>query len=763
MLWLSRSAIENPRKWLVGLAFVTVVLALGLPSLEIRTDGAAIYPTGNEAIERTREDRAAFNDAEQIILLVSAKPGGPRVESPEGFRRLRRIENDLEKLPEVRPDEIRSLASLPEISAGTGSLSIGTYLDTIPSNQASFSALVQRIRAHPLVSGVFLSRDGLHAAFYIPLSGQVDRSTAIGNLNQWIARQNSGDFELSLLGPAVAEVTLGQMVLNDLRMLIPIIVVTIAIVLLLTLRNAGGVFIPLIEVVVVLIWVFGAMAYIGIPITLVTTILPVVLMAMAIVDEIHLLERIQLHFGVTATGEPPKRSSPEMRAVIAAAIADVGTPIIWTSLTTAIGLLSFLSASMAPLRHFGLFAAAGILAAMVMSFTLIPALAVLVPPRWLAPRRQSRRSTGVRLVTNQRMSAGVRGRIVLLVTLVILAISVVGITHLHVQDSWIGNFDRNSDLVRAERTFNSAFWGSYVFDVTFAGSPGTFRQPPGVSLVKGVAQAARAGPHVGGVMTFLDPLRAIARPLAGDRALTALTGGELADLLTLAQMRADRSGLGPFLTDNGAETRVRIVVNSPSYQRAVSLSRFLDDTIGTYTQGRDITYHYSGDLPVAIAVVKAIVGNQIRSLAWTLCGITVLMLLVYPRGLPALICMIPVTAATLLLLGGMGLAGMPLGIATSMFSGLIIGVGVDFALHFHHRFAKLRAEGLDPGSAVAQTVANSGRAIRWNAIVLAIGFSVLMFSGLRPNRSLGILLVAAIILCYGTTLLFLPVLFRRRS
>jgi hypothetical protein len=109
----------------------------------------------------------------------------------------------------------------------------------------------------------------------------------------------------------------------------------------------------------------------------------------------------------------------------------------------------------------------------------------------------------------------------------------------------------------------------------------------------------------------------------------------------------------------------------------------------------------------------------------------------------------------------MGYARMPLGIATSMFVSLTIGVGVDFALHFLHNYQRERKADKDHQPALLSTLENTGRAIRWNAIVLVLGFMALTFSNLKPDRDLGILLAAAMVTCYGMTLLLLPHLLKR--
>jgi len=119
----------------------------------------------------------------------------------------------------------------------------------------------------------------------------------------------------------------------------------------------------------------------------------------------------------------------------------------------------------------------------------------------------------------------------------------------------------------------------------------------------------------------------------------------------------------------------------------------------------------------------------------------------------AAIVLAPVAAATLLLFGALGWAGIPLGIATSMFAALNLGAGVDFAVQYVYAYRRERS--------VVAALATTGRGLRWNAVVLALGIAVLALSAVKPNASLGLLLAAAMLVSYGATLALLPALLSR--
>ncbi len=755
-------------------AAVTVGLAAGLPRLALHTEGSALYPTGNAVVDTSELDRLRFEEPRQVVVLVGCRDeardasaghgageGSRRgcLANPSGLRFLRSIHEELEALPGVRREGVLSVAGLIELGAEAGSLSLRRHLDEIPDDPAAFDRLMSRIRSHSLTDGLLLSRDGHLAAFFVPLAENRRVSSLIDELLAWRHAQAAqhSDYEIRLTGPQVAEATLGRMVLRDLQTLIPLMLIAISLVLLLTFGNAGGVLIPLAESGVVLLWTFGAMGWLGIPVTLVTTILPVVLMAMSITDEIHLLECLQR--------QPSElgRTSKVLRA-----LDEVGRPIVLTSVTTSLGFLSFLSASIVPMRHFGLFTAFGITAAMLLTFSWIPALMVLLPEAWLA--RPARPRVRVPELGLAWLAAACvrRPTSALAAGAALLLLSLPGIRLLQVQDAWVDNFDPASELVRAERDFNDTFWGSYRFDVVFQGEPDFFYSSTGAALLESFERQALRAPHVGGVESPLTVLGEIARALGETQPLSQLPEMALADLATLGEMSSGQMSLRRVLSDRGDAARTRLYVNSPDYAKAQQLRADLDRRLAGLPLPDPMQVHYSGDLPVALEVVDDIVGNQLRSIGWALLGVAGLLALFFapaaagPRArvLAAGVAMAPVTAATAFVLGAMGLLGVPLGIATSMFASLTVGVGVDFGIHFLHGYRVLRDSGADDAAALRATVERTGRALRWNALVLSLGFLVLSLSSLKPNHSLGLLLASAMLSCYIAALLLLPGLAR---
>ncbi len=751
-------ALAQPRRWVLATLVLTLALGLGLSRLELKTDGASIYPLGNATVERSEADERAFDDPKQVIVLVTAHAGGPALASRAGLEFISGAHRSLVALPGVSGSQTLSIASLLDVRSEGGAMAIGSLLDGVPDDPARLAATLERLRTKPVVDGLLLARDGRAAAIYVSMASGERRPAFVARLERWASERRTGEFDLRLTGPLVAEVKLGALVLADLAAFVPLMIALMGLLLLVSLRSIAGVVLPMTEALVVLAWTFGAMGYLGLPITLVTTILPVILMSTAITDEIHVLERVQDELATGATtGAAPTRE--RLREALLAGLRDVRWPIIGAAVTTAIGFLSFLSASIEPLRAFGLAAGAGILLAMLLSFSFMPALAMLLPLSWFRTVRIGR-VRDLHALTGFEAAVARAPKRVFVLGILVLALCVPGPFRLRVQDAWMDNFDPATPLVAADREFNARFWGSYRFDVVLEAEPGRFLGPEGAGLMSDVARVARGAPHAGGVLSYLEPLGQIERTLGREEPLAGLEPGQIGELVAIAESSPDAGGLHQLLTRDGARARARIFVNSPNYQRADSLRRYLERALTPLLEAAHAKTHVSGDLPVALEVVRAIVVNQLRSIGWSLLGIGLLLWLVYPRGRAAWIALVPVSATALALFGAMGYARVPLGIATSMFAGLAVGVGVDFALHFvyQYRIEVARRESLR--LALEATLARTGRAIRWNALVVTLGFLALTLSRIPPNRNLGLLLAAAMFGCYAATLVFLPWLVR---
>ena len=150
----------------------------------------------------------------------------------------------------------------------------------------------------------------------------------------------------------------------------PIIITLLILLLYISFRTPRGVGLPLLTVLIAEIWTVGTMAWLGYSIYTITTMLPILIMAIGIADAVHFLsrERLLAH----------RKEYAHRRARIVEVMHELWKPMVMTSVTTGVGFLSMLSSDLPPIREFGVFAAIGVTYALIVTMTLFPAALMLL-------------------------------------------------------------------------------------------------------------------------------------------------------------------------------------------------------------------------------------------------------------------------------------------------------------------------------------------------------------------------------------------------
>jgi predicted RND superfamily exporter protein len=161
--------------------------------------------------------------------------------------------------------------------------------------------------------------------------------------------------------------------------------------------------------------------------------------------------------------------------------------------------------------------------------------------------------------------------------------------------------------------------------------------------------------------------------------------------------------------------------------------------------------HFAGDVAVSQAMIAANVRGQLQSIGFGVVTLFAFLLLVLRRVSAALFAVVPVSVACLAVLGLMGWLGIPVGVATSMFIAITLGIGIDFPLHLLQRIERERAAGApDP---IGRAKAIIGPAIVIDSLVVSAGFGTLVFSQVPANARLGALVAITVLACCACTLL----------
>lgn len=744
------------RPWLAPAicVLVTLAAATGLPRLQLETDGRVLIPPGHPAIRvQERVDRVFARSDFLVVALESDRESG--IYSPPVFEWIARTTRRLEDLPGVAPGEVRSLSTtvVPRWSGA------GLHLEPLIDGGAVDRERLDEIRSlaegDRLVHRVLTARDGRGAAIYVPLEPDAERRPLVHRVEEVAAEElarlqpdERSALRVHLLGPTVAESLLGEHVLSDLALLLPFALSVVALLLWLWFRWWSVVALGLAEAVVVITWVLGLMGLLSCGITLVAVVMPVILVTYCVADTIHIAERFR---------ELYDKGEDSVEVALRRALDEVTRPVVLTSLTTAAGFLAFGLGSIPPLREFGLFSALGVVSALGVSLLVVPP-ALLLAARRHPPVPRRRHALAARGLGPAMAATARRPVAVLMVGLGVTLLLGLGWSRIQIQDSWLDNFSSTSDLTRSERWFNEEFLGSNLLHVVLEPpAGGSVLEPEFLGTVRGLQRRLEREEIVGGSLSVADPMATVGRVLTDDAPRLPRTLGEAKEWALLLRVAGGHRVLTPYLDDSSTTTSVWVFLNRADSRTTQTV---MDAALGFLRglgDGAPAT-DFAGDAYLGRTLVQLIADNQRVSVAAALLLNLLVVLIALRRLGDAVLVVLPVALAVLWNYGWMGWSGLPLGVATSTFSAIALGIGIDFALHWHETLKLRLQDGLSWERALSATGASAGGAILLNGLVLLCGLGVLFASAVPPNRRLALLVCINLLACLVVTFALLPAL-----
>jgi len=297
-----------------------------------------------------------------------------------------------------------------------------------------------------------------------------------------------------------------------------------------------------------------------------------------------------------------------------------------------------------------------------------------------------------------------------------------------------------------------------------------FRRPGPVATVATLEDFLDRQPGVGGVRGPAAYLRTAHDLATGEgRKLPLHPDGLRRDWINYSALRGPerlRETVDPEGWDRAVLT---VFQRGSSYRDSGRLLAALERWWAEHPAAEGLSLHIAGDVAISRALIAAVVRTQLQSLALSLLGIGAVVTLLAGSLLgsragsrlevsPGLAALLPPVLAVALAFSAMGILGLPLGVATSMFAGIVLGVGVDGAIHLLARLREARSDGLDVPVALRTALQSVGPAILVDALAVGGGFGLLAFSSVPANAHLGLLLALAVASCLVANLVLLPAL-----
>jgi predicted RND superfamily exporter protein len=657
--------------------------------------------------------------------------------TPAGLGRVEEVSALIEAHEDVL--EVLSLTRAEEIRGYGDGIAVGKAIE--PGRAVDGASLLR----NPAVGGLLLSPDQQATAVVarvVHRPGQIDYKFALvkairAQLAVFSARTGLGTH---LAGAPVFDDAFFRYTNRDTMVLMPLMLVFIVVVMWLIFRSMRALLYPLAIVVPAQVIVLGVLAAAGARLTVIHTIIAPLLLATGIADAVHLLVHYQ-----TLRGEGLEPAAAALRSLKA-----LWRPCLATSGTTALGLLSLLTADLGPLREFGAAGALGVLVAFVYTFLVAPVLLPRVPV------------TSGLVFPVARLAPWVNRRVgpILIASAAIGIATMAGVARLDVSNNSLEYFKKNDTVYKDTLAIDREFGGAFGAEVLLSTpEPGQLQEPALLRKMQETATFLDALPGFSRARSLVDVVREVDRALVGnDPGQLPAERAAVAQYLLLVEGDADLGDLvDPDYTHGRVTARVRATTADHATENAKALRRHLAQT---YT-GTSVKAQSTGLIELMYNVETYLLSSQIRSFALAFVLVIAAMMVALRSVKLGLLSAIPNLLPIGMTLGIMGFLGIRLDAGTVMIAPVALGLVVDDTVHFlHHVRAKMDA-GASVASAIEHTMRVAGSPIVATSIILMAGFWTLTAASFRPNIFYGLLSGIAILLALLCDLLLLPALLRR--
>ena len=723
-----------PIPTLLALVAATVVFAIAaVGGFRIETDLDEYMPNDHPAFVYARQAEERFNIADGVLVALYHPDG---IYRPETLAKIDALGRALGELEGIEADDTMSLATTDNISADDWGLTVKPFIDGIPSSTDELRRLEEAVRSNPMIHGRIVSEDRTATLIVARPSEEGFTDSLYDDIRALVAGFE-GPEEVYVAGRPIVEGALAELGPADMARMGPIVLVAIAVVLLLVLRSVRNTILSMLVVAFSVIWTFGLMAMLGIPVYAVSTMIPVMLVAIGVAYSIHIFNSatVYLEEHPTATG----------RHLADHAIATITRPVVMAAVTTVVGFLSLLTSAVLPVRYFGLFTAFGVFSAMVLSLAIIPSSFVLLGVK--APRRSAKNGplgridAGLPRFAERIVDVLVRRwKPVVAIAVTLVALGAFSIPGVWIDSSFLSNFAPDSDIVRTDRFVNRHFAGTSTLNIVLESDEAdTFKSPEVLSIMARLQDELETDPDVGDSFALTDFIKRMHQVMhEGDADYYVVPDSRelVAQYLLLYEMSADPDSLEQVIDYEYTSANITVQTKddgSQSLSRIIAVSDAYRDGFAEF----GVSVHYAGSGYRALVFSQLILDGQIQSLAISLVIVVVLLAIMFRSIVIGLVGATPILITAVVNFGIMGVLGIPLSISTALISSIAVGIGIDYAIHMIERYKEYTAERGNRHEAAVLTMHHSGRAILYNAIVVASGFAVLLFSVFPPNRQVG--------------------------
>ena len=727
-------------KWLIIFVVIGLTAFFGyqLKDIKINSDIISSLPDDDPTAKLYKNIGTEFggNDMGMIALETD------NIFTLEVLEHVKQITDSLKITEGI--STVTSITDVLDIKSDEFGLEIGKLVDEydLPKTQSQLDSLKDYVFSKEMYKGSIVSEDGTATLILFTLLDDADKQAVAKEVKDKIEALNLPE-TLYFGGLPMMMNDITYLIVADIIWLIPIVFVLIAFILLLSFRSLRGVILPLLTAGLAVIWTLGIMVLAGYEITIISNIIPIILLAVGSAYTIHVINSINLS------------KEKDRRLALIKALAYIIVPVILAAVTTAIGFMSFVfGAYLTMIRDFGIFSALGTLTALFLSVFFVPAVISAF----------SMYKSSDRIKKNGKKKKSFLSDIILqpLVNLlfkhpkytltawsILILMSIGGMFFIETSVNMADYFKKDNPTRVAEDIMQQKFGGSMPIFIVFEGD---MQSPAVLKLMEKTADFMKTDPNISMTQSVADLVEEMNDAMGEGKKIP-----DEKDKIEQLWFLLDGQDIMPQLVndelDKGIiQSKFASVATSDAENFDKKMKKFVEEN-----STKNCKILLTGMPSVYIKLNNSLLNSQFSSLIIAIIMVLIIVGLILRSLSKGIFAAIPIVATIIILFGFMGITGIPLDIATVLVGSIALGIGIDYSIHVITGFNYKLKETGDVHEAIEHTIMTSGKAIVINVSSVATGFLVLMFSQLVPLQNFGLLVAISMIGSGAGALTLLPV------
>jgi len=732
----------------LGILFL-ISLFFSYQASQIRSDYSLsdFFPKGDTDTEYFQSYKKKFDLKDDALLIAYEPEGG--IFQQSFLQRLQALSDSLEALPLISAVQSPTNLSFQVLDPLFSRFYAEPYLH--PDQAETYYSDSIRIFQSSQLIGSFFSEDRKGVCMYLKHSadlGKVQSQTLLTQVKKQVHAHGFSDARMA--GSILAQDFFLNLIREEMILFISISLLLLILFLWLAFRTVWGVWVPLLVVILSLVWLLGIMELREVKLGLLTNILPSIVLVVGLSASVHILSRYR---------EELKKGADKLPAIFIA-LKEVGTANLLKTLTTSIGILTILPCSVQPIQELGVYTAMGVGLALVLSYTLLPAIMVLSAPPDISKSKQ------ISLLGQPQLSRlfdWMMSHQKFIATLAVggLSMGLFGISQMEVNNYLIEEVKGDHRFERDLAFFEDSYAGARLFEmsVSVRDTNQRYWEAPVLPQIQKLEEHLTS---TYGVRNLLSPLAFLKLSNqaygGGNPEAFQLPENKESTKKQMARLQKYKSKiqLDKWQSDEGREIRLSGRMADLGSNNIIALNQGLKQFVKDNCP--DLDYTLTGT-PMLIDKNNRLMATSMVEGLLIAFGIVSLLVGLMFRSVRMVGIALVSNCIPLILVGGlMGFLGIDLKLSTSIIFTIAFGIAVDDTLHFLSRLKEEFHKGNGLVQAIRTSFITSGRAIILTSLILMGGFITLGLSSVYGTFYLGVLVCLTLLLAVLADLFLLPVL-----